>query len=144
MKEGIIAMLYLSYNETRSGGEVCTGDENKAWPCYEDTFIEWTPINIYKNMEDCRKEGHYTEKVSVPFEAIINQQIWLVVVRYTDGDTFGFIRGMWHIVGVYADEESATKEANSILDGSYSNEYKPWEGYFASFEGVNIYPMQVK
>jgi len=132
--------LYLTYDESMSGGEICEGQENDPWPSHEDEYIEFS-------LTRCNKTSHLAawskESVEVDFKPEVGSNIWVVVVRYSKGGTFGRTNGAWNIIGIYKNAEEAKKVEASIHDNSYSG-YKCWSGYFEELERVDVEQMTVE
>ena len=139
--------IYMTYRESREGGEVCKGDEDRSYPNHEDNHIEFEPLSL------STKAGNWVESIDVDFnpETYIGKDLHLVVVRYSSGDTFGSTYGNWTVIGVFTNHEDARKEEKDIRNntgkwateyknntGKWATEYKPWEGYFERFESVEI------
>lgn len=132
--------LYLTYNEYHTGGGVCEGQEDDAYPDYEDENVEWYLL-------ECRltrsKTTWYHEELTVDFEPKVNDTVYVVYVRYGDGNTFGHTNGCWNILGVYSNELDAMRVKESVEDDSYEG-YKCWEGYFNNLERCEIEGMIVR
>ena len=136
--------LYLLYRESRSGGEVCEGQEDEAWPNYEDKTIEWDLLHCKLSRHE---REHSYEEIDVPFEVKKGDTVYVVYVRYKTGGTFGRILGAWVIVGVFNSLDEAAALERSINDRSYEKRkgiYVPWRGYFERFESCDIEYMTVK
>jgi len=132
--------VYLSYSETVSGGDIKPGQEDDSFPEHEDRDIEFNPISLHI------KKGDSQETIDVFFDPkdFINKSLYLVVVRYYDGDTFGRINGYWYIASCCNNLKSAKKVKKSIDYGLYEEDYIPWRGYFAGLEGVDIIELTLK
>lgn len=125
--------VYMTYVEDREGGEVCEGEEDLPYPSHEDEETTFDPTGLYLNAPA------WSETIEVDFDpsSYLGQEIYVVVVRYSTGDTFGRRNGAWKVVGAYVNEEQVVKIEKSIEDGSYNKGHDvPWEGYFESFEGI--------
>ena len=141
--------IYITYTENRTGGEPLS---NEPYSTREDTFIDIKWNNVYtkdpKNIE--------REVVEIDFNPEKQEHIYIVVVRYQDGDSYSFSHGNWCFVGAY----ETVKEAQEIIDQikyddeDYDNEdydnkkekykgYKPWNGYFAKLEDVELNALHV-
>ena len=75
------------------------------------------------------------------------ETVYLVVVRYGDGDTFGHTYGNWTVFAATASEEEALKIGESIEDGSLVKKkpgYYRWTAYFNSLESVEIHAFRVR
>jgi hypothetical protein len=72
--------------------------------------------------------------------------VYVVWVSYSDGDTFGRSFGHGSIQGVFASYAEALAAQAQIrstgkglpIPGKEYTHYAPWDGYFASLEGVEI------
>jgi len=71
--------------------------------------------------------------------------VWVVVVRYTTGDSFGTTYGEWHVESAYETIDEANEIKKKIEEGEYKSGlgYTPWVGYFESLEGVHVERMVV-
>lgn len=127
--------VYVIYDEYRSGGDVCEGDEDSRWPNYEDTFIEMNVRSILVSNPNVL----YLDKVEVKDadEVEVGQTVYLVTVRYGTGDTFGRTNGAFHFEGAYTSRENANKVSDEIMSDKY-NGYCPWKGYFEQLECVDV------
>lgn len=144
--------LYLTFEENRVGGEICSGQEDESYPSYEDVFIIWTPLELTTN----KPSGRDVETITV--DNILNEH-YLVVVRYSTGNTFGRTNGAWSIEELSPSLERANqiKQYIEATDLKYNNrhikrklqspdEYRPsmiWSGYFEQLESVDIFKMVV-
>jgi len=97
--------------------------------------------------------GYRLDEVEVPFEPKADQVVWVVVVEYSTGNTFGHESGATHVVGVYDDGVVASIVKGKIED-DYKNNYRgsneikvegqpdiytyTWKGYFESLENVHV------
>ena len=70
-------------------------------------------------------------------------EVYVVIVRYTTGDSFGITHGAWCVEGVYAEKDEANKVYKSILDNTYEG-YKEWEGYFEHLESAQVETFKIK
>jgi hypothetical protein len=79
--------------------------------------------------------------------------VFLVVTRYSTGDTFGHSEGNWHISGAFGTADEAYElvkhldsDGNPQLNSWSENgawdpkrEYKPWDGYFECYENSDVH-----
>lgn len=147
-----MAELWLTYDEYREGGGVMEGQENDAWPSYEDTRITWTPQALYLDESDV--PTWQKELVKTDFEVERGDLVHIVVARYGDGDTFSHTDGYWCIMGASKDAEAARKLSRAIQNSTYTGReegaansyyqgYKPWDGYFSSLEYADVHSFVV-
>lgn len=132
-KQFSITILYDSHGYCIEPAE--DSDEPYSWRGVDGKTFEITSAHIHPP-----KRG-WPDGIDVNFdpEAHINANVYIVVVRYSTGDTFGRTDGEWHLEGAYLDSKKATEIADSINNDTYDNRSrKPWEGYFESLEGVSV------
>ena len=136
--------LYLSYKTSSSGGE---RESDEPYSCRSPQYIEVTFTALSK--ESGSFFGH---NIEVTDEVYAADEVFLVVVRYRDGDTFGTSHGNWTVWAATASEADALKIAETIEDGSLEKERSkanrgysglPWTGYFCGLEGVEVHGFRV-
>lgn len=127
--------LYLVYEELTYGGDVCEGEENDRFPNHNPTHTEWKPIQV------CRQHpgGFSVEQLDIDPSA---EAVFILVVRYSSGDTFGTGTGYWSIIGTFLTEEEVIAKEKEVTSDSYSG-YKVWEGYFERLEGFEVHHFKV-
>lgn len=133
--------LYLDYEERQYGGDII--DPSDHWSDREDAYVEFYPRRLLKNRNNAGVFPHGLMKDEVHGEFNINDPAFMIVVRYTTGDTFGRTCGYWHIEGVYTSRDFAEAIKRTIENGTY-NGYNPWVGYFERLENVEIHAMVVE
>ncbi len=144
-KENAPNYVYLSYEESDSGGEPMDG-ESGPYCSREPEYREWKPISISSKNPD---EIYLEEVLAADFipDDMIGKWIYLVVVRYETGNTFGRSYGHAQPIACYADMKSAEKMAKLISDDKYTQTedfpYCNWRGYFERLEDVEIHKMTV-
>lgn len=137
--------VYLTYTEDRTGGEA---NEPGPYASRSPEYIEYSPTNLYSTP----KSWH--EEIEVDFDPkeFLGKDLFLVVVRYSDGDTFGTTYGHWRVIGVYTDVETVSeveKEIQETLKNENKYYYKtnkyvkfaPWIGYFSGYETTELTKM---
>jgi hypothetical protein len=131
--------VYLGYSQSERGGELRSGEKEGPYACREDAYIDFTPDGLYTQASDSQ------ETIGVDFDPskYIDKEVFMVVVRYTDGHSFGTTHGYWHITGVYPKASTARRLAKQIKNNKYSD-YKPWDGYFASLDSVDIWGTKLR
>ena len=85
--------LYLTYEEYREGGEISPGQEDSEWPDYEDINNDWSPKQLLLNKGDNWK----VEELELD-NVKIGDVVYVIVLRYSTGNTFGRENGCWSIV----------------------------------------------
>lgn len=129
--------LYLGYKTSSSGGQQ---ESDEPYSCRSPEYITVTFTSLSR--ESGTFFGHNIE---------VADEVFIVVVRYRDGDSFGSSHGNWTVWAATATEAEAIKIAGSITDGSLVKEeekakgrvYFPWTGYFNGLEGVEVHGFRV-
>jgi hypothetical protein len=133
--------LYLNYKETE---EIIRDDFCRSnWSGYSESRKHF-------HLKSVARKGqtgyHSCEKYNLTEEA--PNKAFLVIVRYTDGGTFGCTHGYWTLRGVFKTRGEAEGMAKSIRDESYEEvpgqQYLAWTGYFASLEDVEIHAVVIE
>lgn len=159
-----LATLYLSYDSGCSGGT--PDDPSDPYSDRSDEVITFSPNALY--LERKSVPGWRNENIKTDLDAPKRGDIVsVVVVRYSDGDTFGRSRGNYSFWGAFKDPKRAQKlkdliETDNGLNIRYNEESKKseeairavalheyaslydWRGYFNSLERVEIYQMSIE
>lgn len=134
--------LYVEYNESETGGE--KEDPDDRWSSRADTIKEVEFIRLHR---ETPKNRFFYDSIEVSNEDLLKlDTLYLAVVRYSTGDTFGRTEGAWALVGVaptYKIAEMMLEEATKPTEkGDYRN-YRPWEGYFERLTDTEIHKLDV-
>lgn len=133
--------LYLSYKETHTGGE---SESDEQWSSRSPSYTEVTFTGLSRVKDD---SGFFPSHraLYVDDDVYAAEEVYLVVYRYQDGDTFGTSHGNWGVYAVVKSEEEALKIGVDIESGTLHKDgkYLPWEGYFSSLEGIEIHSFRV-
>lgn len=137
--------LRIEYECTSStGGGKCPGQGDSRWPDYEPRYETNVVRAIYKTGEG---DQLYSDSADQEEENIeVGDRVFLVVVTYSDGDTFSSSHGHLTFPGVFKDKTKAISMASRIKNDKYVSPkgYCCWKGYFSSLEGVEIHEMTVQ
>ncbi len=131
------ANLVVAFKEQHSGGRVCAGDEDSDWPSHEDENRVQDFIGIVTSSSLIPNGYHSEEKLEVGFTPILGMELFLVIVNYDTGDTFGRSCGHISMPGIYDTKEKAEEVATAISNKTYDG-YKDWDGYFEVFNFVEV------
>jgi|ERR1035437_4730668 hypothetical protein len=133
--------VYITYEETRDGGKI--EDPDDRWSSRSDEHISYSLTGAYANTTG---SWHQQECDLVETKPTMSgvKDVYVVLVRHSDGDTFGHSTGNGHIEGVYADEDQAMAVFKSIEDDTYPGPGYEWRGYFSSLESVNCYVLKLQ
>lgn len=130
--------VFVTYEESRSGGEP---DSDEKWCSYSDVHVDYRITGAFKNKTSSSwyQESFYLENLNLV-------DVYIVLVRYSSGDTFGRSFGNGHIVGVYGTQDEAQLIVDQIEANTYTgqNGYVPWKGYFERFEYVDLIVTRLK
>jgi len=132
--------LVLYYSETSFGGGVMAGQEDDEWPSYEDEVFNVEFLSLRRTKS--KNFSHDSETVYTDFNPEKVNRAYMVVVRYSNGDTFSHSVGNCYIEGVYKSIEKADKIAQSITNKKYK-EYNAWDCFFGGLEGVDVVPVDI-
>lgn len=152
-KQNKVSIVYIS---SRSGGESTSGE---MFSEREPAYTEFEVIRVNADHDGCLSN----EEMPVNFDPNTANEVYVVVVRYSTGDTFGHSSGEYHFVGVFDNEIVARTIAESIHEGHNDENYKdyskykalmgakseedyismPWEGYFEDLERIEIYSANI-
>lgn len=89
--------------------------------------VYYDPIDLYGNT-DCKKA-------------------WVVIVKYSDGDTFGSSSGNLCAYAAFSHKAEAEKCMKEILAEKSMRKFKayqPWTGYFNSLESCEIEEFEIQ
>ena len=133
--------IYIEYDTTTSGGYAL---EDGPWAQREDTVNTVEFIRLHREVP---KNRFFYDSVELPNNDMLKMDsLYLAVVRYSTGDTFGRTTGCWHVVGVAPTYKIAElmleEETKPSKPGDYRH-YKPWEGYFESLEDTEIHKLDL-
>lgn len=128
---------YLDYHESVSGGCYCDGEEG-PYGMREDTIKEVEFIQLRRKQN---KSKFYDEPIEVDERLLPLPYLYLAVVIYSTGNTFGRTEGCWHIVGLAPTEKVAEAMIEFALNDPKG--YKPWEGYFERLTTTEVYKLNV-
>jgi hypothetical protein len=148
--------VWVSWEYTSiSGGGICEGQEDCAYPNRDPEYKEHEVYGVFRG-DDARGWSRYSDRVDVSFDPHNETEVFVVIVTYSSGSTFGSTYGNVSIVGIYNDSDEADAIANDIraddrdADQDYRRSlkktrkerftgYKAWTGYFERFEGVEVH-----
>jgi hypothetical protein len=148
--------LHLNFVGSSSGGQPET---NEQWSNREDEIHNYTLDSV--NLETEKAQYSLDAKeVTVGFKVENGDTVYVLLVTYEDGDTFGRSYGNIYVVGVYESEEEADKVRADIdyderhcnrddlfdVDKKKTRRYKgyaSWRGYFERFTSAEMFEMVV-
>lgn len=126
------ARVYVTFDEDRYGGEPLTDED---WSDRAPGYIEVSFKALWRE-KPSSMFGFTSYEVDPKKVDLSSDFLWLSVIRYSDGDTFGTTSGYWTIVGLSnssAEAQEKIKLALSSKDG-----YKPWVGYFSNYDDAEF------
>lgn len=138
--------IYIAYEESYSGGDICAGQENDDWPSHEDTVVNLELLYASMTPPD---DPHFDIEVIAP-EANASK-VYVTIVRYFDGDTFGRTCGLHRIEGVFLERKDAEQKRDAIKGAYFDPNQRngrydgnPWTGYFAGMESCEVEELEVR
>jgi hypothetical protein len=150
--------LWLKYSEKHVTINDTYGEDG-PYTGFSEEEIEFHPE--YLKSKEPEKDAHWNFRTVQKLECECEfdpkdcKKLYLVVVRYTDGGTFGSTKGYWTVKGIFKDDDSAhafkklvedgkcPKRTYESHDGSIEEMHHEWEGYFASLDGVEVHRLEV-
>ena len=96
-------VIYLSYRETTEGGGLGEG-EHGPYGSRETEYITFQPLAVFIAPGS---GGHSIEVDFDPEAMTKDERIFLVIARYTDGDSFGHSEGNWQVMLATKDQDKA-------------------------------------
>ena len=138
------AAVRVAYTEWRSGGEPLNpGDE---WTSYSDEYVHVEFHYLSPNVE-----GWGVREVEHVIGDIGEAMAYLVVTRYSTGDTFSWSNGHWVPSAVCADLDTANALVKTIREAHKHNKYiaeyqgqtihMHGVGFFEALESVDVLPL---
>lgn len=135
-KESEPLRLYIEYLTSDTGG--VREDSKDPYSQRSDRNIEVEFIKLYK-----QKPEHLFFCDSIEIQNEKMDTLYLAVIKYTTGDSFGKTTGMYEIIGVAPTAKIALVMLEEAVKPSNKG-YKPWEGYFERIESKEVYELSVE
>jgi hypothetical protein len=134
----ILPKLYIKYSYTETGGEVSPGeDDNSNFAHREDTIREYRYDYVTKTFPTGDKSFSNWETVECQPEVLLGSKVFLAIVEYYDGGTFGRTCGYHEIVGAF----STKQEAEEVVNSSKAK----WDGgYFGQATDVLVVKLDIE
>lgn len=114
---------------------------------YPDTDFDSSSDNIvlveFYPLYLTTKTSRDVHSIKIDFDPSKYKELVLLVVRYTDGDTFGQTEGLWYVVGCYEGKEEAEQIATLIKTVDYKG-HKPWCCHVGGLDNIEIITLPVK
>jgi hypothetical protein len=149
--EGKEHMLGLVYEEHRYGGE--PSEPGGRWASREDEVIKWRPVGIHPARKQAAWPFSY-ETIRTDFKAAPGDAVSLVIVRYSDGDTFGRVLGKWQVIGAFMDGDERAANLPALIRANV--EWLPeilaelperpqaiWNGFFTELQDIEVHSFVV-
>ena len=137
MKEETKTKLALEYEQNSYVTE--KADPDDSWD-RDNTATEFSPTVL--RLGD-KGRNWRVEVFDVDYPVQVGDNLFLVVVRYDTGDTFGHNENEFCFIGVYKTKKELEKVNKSIKDGSHEKSYI-WTGYFENYRDTEIHFMTVE
>lgn len=127
-------LLYLGYEDRRTGGK---SESNKPYSFRSTEYVTVTFGSL------TRYHTYGSEDLAVTEEQFNADSLFVVVVRHTDGDSFGSSSGNWAIAGVSLTEEGARAIEVEARTPATKTGYRPWDGWACHLENVEIHCFKI-
>lgn len=90
----------------------------------EEAYGEWYESYDFRiNSVHLDRTSDYDEEFDVPFEVVEGDEVYILYMIYTSGDSFGYSDGNSEIIWVFKDKEVARKAEGVYIDAVESEEY---------------------
>jgi hypothetical protein len=133
--------LHVNYQEWHeSGGDVMEGeDSDSPYASRNPAYRHWEVTDITLS-NGTPYHSPFTWTGEVP------EKLFVVWVRYHDGNTFGTTYGYGTVEGVFADAITAQLAVDSIRADQWNspNGYCCWDGYFSGLDEVDYTEVSVR
>lgn len=130
--------VYIEYDTHRSGG-IPESDES-----YCNRSDEVITVNFKRLHRERPANRFFYDSIDLPHDDMLKMDhLFLAVVRYSTGDTFGHTRGAWYVAGIAPTYKIAQMMLDEETKPSEPGRYKPWEGYFESLEDTEIHELRL-
>lgn len=100
-----------------------------------DMYQEYGGIEVYYSKDNACL-GYITNTLEADFDVKPGDVVFVVVVQYSTGDTFGRSDGQIHIYKIFNKYDEAADVQSKILNGEISDYV--WTGYFEHLEDVYV------
>jgi len=144
--------LHVFIKSSSSGdGGYCDDKEQGSYDWRNPSFKE-IEIKSYccLSEDNAKKEDLWAEAVEVEFEPKVGSQVFMVVPRYSTGNTFGTSYGEYTIHGIYSTLDKAQSvvkfletEYDCYREAKINLSYRVWMGFFERLEEIQIEVLEV-
>lgn len=138
-KYGVIKVpVWITYESHVESVEEDTQGCDGPYSGYREDTWHYELLNVYAFKPT---DTYYYEEVAVEAKKVPDN-LHVVVVRYSTGDTFSHSNGKGCVAAAYEKYDNAVK-AKKLIEGGKWTKYSPWDGYFEHLESVYIKSMPV-
>lgn len=131
--------LYVEYDEEVSSVISDTQGEDGPYSGFREDVYDYSIGSVKINKP---KSYQYEEMILQTNDTVLPSTVYVVIVRYSTGDTFSHSSGRGTIEGVYETEGEANKIKNAINTDQYKG-YASWKGYFESLEDCYVEAFEI-
>jgi hypothetical protein len=129
--------VYITYQTQRKGGQVV--DRDDPWSRKEPEHIDLRVMGVHKG----QPSSFFCDSLEVSPEVFQAPYVYLVVVRFYDGGTFGVTHGLHEFQDIFKTPEEAWALREKLLGEVTGQEKAPplrraWVGHFAGLESVDV------
>lgn len=148
-KKATTHYLYINFKQYKEGGEICKGQETDAFPSKEPTYYSYTYLYAQRadpTGKDLWRNGLH--RLEVTPEVLAANTVFLAIVVYQDGDTFGTSHGNHEIIGGYTTRKEAEEVLSLVnkegIDLAGYDGYTSWTGYFSGLEDKIVQKLDIE
>lgn len=130
-KIGVLYVARVEYSAEHSEQSSTQSNVPQPWFAIIDYDIVAVSTQKLSHGPDCG-----WEKVAVDFECKTADTVYVMVLRYTQGDSFGESKGNTEILGIFQDEQFALETAQ-VLDTQLKNKQNKFIS-FTTESGIEV------
>lgn len=146
VKENTTTRVHVVYSQRSYGGEPESDDR---WSSRTDEHHETSFKHILIGDTHTSSYPYDYESIEVDRKLLLKdpEVLHVLVVYYSDGDTFGHSSGNIHVHAAYETYDKAWKAGQALEKNDKSEKHKdmflPWNSYFAGFESFDVHTLRV-
>lgn len=138
-EEPPVYSVWVGVKETHiSGGE--PDEPGEQWTSHSTEYRGFNVTGVF--LESPQRAWDHRQILS-DIELKAGDEAYVVVVRYSTGDTFSHSTGNGKVLGVHPNKLKAQEEVDLIHSGKHPEHYT-WDGYFERLEDVEVYRKMVQ
>lgn len=131
--------VWVVYDSDSIGGVTLNPEDR-----WSERSPKYTTLEIKGLYKEQPKDKFYCPSLEVDPHILDCDVVFLVVVRFQTGDTFGTSHGEFHFYSVRSTEEETRVDIRDIKEAKKPGVYRPWDGYFERLEEIEVHQMPLQ